>query len=126
MKKLLPVVLLFVITTLHAQPKRLDVYLDVNRSQNMEYNYVKGKDEIAWDLPTEREIRKQLQERMVKENFWFEIIRRESDAAYIVEMYGDGWIIMGSNGRAVREKKNAAFFSNTIKDIVQGLKSIHQ
>ncbi len=126
MKRLLPVVLLFVITTLHAQPKRLDVYLDVNRSQNMEYNYVKGKDEIAWDLPTERDIRKQLQERMVKENFWFEIIRHEDDADYIVEIYGDGWIIMGSDGREISEKKNAIRFNNTIKDIVQGLKSIHQ
>lgn len=124
MKKLFFIILFLAMTNVIAQTTSLKVYLEVHRSQNQEYNFISGKRELTWDLPTKRNIRKDLQKRMKKERFVFEIITKESAAIYTVEMYGEGWAIIDQRGRIVYEKDAAAYFSNTIKDIVRALKAL--
>lgn len=117
-------IFLFSLTFVNAQ--ELKVYLDIERSQNNEMNFLTGDFEPAWDLPTKSEIRSEITVQMGKRDFLFEIVARERNADYTVEMDGTGWVLINEDGRIVAGKKNAIRFSNTAKDIVLEIRTFRR
>ena len=106
------------------EPDTLKIYLVVDRQETYEYNIFSGPNkESSWDLPPAAQIRNMFKSRIEKENYQMALTRSERHANYVVYMDGAGWAIEDNEGETLVEKHKALYISNTVKDIVQWIKS---